>query len=206
MEIKTPIPNQELLDCLRSGAEEMRLELEDLSRREEVLRYQREGYMLAIKRAEDACLGVGVGEEKAEVAVDATNLEPDLDTHTKTNTDPDTDLSGLFVDFVGAPNIDERVRRLAVVAEKNDKLLNTTAATHYLLDVGQSTATVKNLRTSIHKAIAARPELYKKVSPGKHRYLGADAHPQVEQTDPLPAGEDSPEWLVRQEGEPAETE
>ena len=179
------IPNQELLDKLHLGAETLRLESEDLLRRGEERRHEWESHMLAIKLIENLLLDVG---EKARGAAPANP------------TDLDTRLSDLTVNFDGAQNNSERVRRIGVVAKANDRLLNTSEVTKYLLSTGHSRSNVKNMRPTIHRILKEQPEVYKMVAPGTFDYIQVAPHTQVEQPCLKSTGEATPDWTVRQEG------
>ena len=180
------IPNQELLDKLRLGAEILRLESEDLLRRGEERRHEWESHMLAIKLIESVRLGAG---EKARGAAAPANA-----------TDLDTRLSDLTVNFDGAQNTSERVRRIGVVAKANGRFLNTSEVTKYLLSMGHSRSNVKNMRPTIHRILKEQPEVYKTVVPGTFDYIQVDPHTQVEQPSPTSTGEASPDLTVGQGG------
>ena len=180
------IPNQELLDKLRLGAETLRLESEDLLRRGEERRHEWESHMLAIKLIENVRLDAG---EKARGAAAPANA-----------TDLDTRLSDLTVDFNGAQNTSERVRRIGVVAKANGRLLNTSEVTKYLLSTGHSRSNVKNMRPTIHRILKDQPEVYKTVAPGTFDFIQVDPHTQVEQPCPTSTGEASPDLTVGQGG------
>ena len=85
------------------------------------------------------------------------------------NEDPE-DLTDIVADFTRCANYVERIVRIARVAPH--KLLNTTKVAQYLLDYGESKASLKTLRTEVDRALSGHPELFEKVSAGTYRYRG----------------------------------
>ena len=163
---------QELLDKMRSKSETLRLEWEDLLRRTEERRQEWERHVSAVQVAER----VWKDNEEAEVVaepvaapVDAAGLA--------------VELSDLIIDFVGAQNHAERVRRIGAAAKANGRLLNTTKVIRLMIDRGEVKSIVKNMRPSIHKILADRPDLYAKVSSGTYDYIYVEAD---QEADPEP--------------------
>ena len=66
-------------------------------------------------------------------------------------------LVGINVDFTGAQNLRERIRRIAVAA--NDQLLSPTVVARFLIESGQHTSTVVNLRPAVYRAFRDQPHL-----------------------------------------------
>ena len=180
--MRREIPNQELLDTLHSGAEALKLEWEDLLRRGAERRQEWEGHMSAIRLIK-AVLEAGEAAEGAAAPADAADLA--------------VELSNLDIDFAGARNHAERVRRIGAAAKANGRLLNTTIVTRLMVDRGEIQSNVKNMRPTIHRILEDHPDLYAKVGAGTFDYIYVEADPepdqysQVEQPSPTGPGEAS---------------
>ena len=95
-----------------------------------------------------------------------------------------TDLTGLAVDFTGAANLRERLIRIAQAGE--GVLLNLTKVSRFLIEAGESQATIPNLRTNVYGIVNGSPDLFEKVSSGTYRYAGEkirEDNPSNEQVD-----------------------
>ena len=95
-----------------------------------------------------------------------------------------TDLTGLIVDFAGAANLRERLIRIAQAGE--GVLLNITEVSRFLIGVGESRATIPNLRTNVHDIVNGSPEFFEKVSSGTYRFVEEklkEDNPSNEQPD-----------------------
>ncbi len=95
-----------------------------------------------------------------------------------------TDLNDLVIDFKGSANLRERLIRIALA--KEGVLLNITEVARFLIEAGESQATIPNLRTNVHDIVNGSPDLFEKVSPGTYRYLGMrvrEDNPSNEQLD-----------------------
>ena len=94
-----------------------------------------------------------------------------LDPHEADNRTQDTDLFGLVVSFEGITNLKGRVLRIAQVATKADKILNTSAVSKYLIHCGQSKSAMRNLRPSVHRVFNEQPEVYEKIGAGNWKMI-----------------------------------
>ena len=87
--------------------------------------------------------------------------------------DPETNLSGLFVDFSGSRNTLERVIRIGEAAE--GKLLNATKVARFLIDAGESRGKLDSVRRNVGDALKLSPQYFEAVSPRIFRFLGRNA-------------------------------
>ena len=87
--------------------------------------------------------------------------------------DPDTNLTGLVVDFNGARNTLERILKIGEAAE--GKLLNSTTVARFLIDSEESRGKVDSVRRDVSQLLKGHPEYFEPVSTGTYRYLGRDA-------------------------------
>ena len=85
-------------------------------------------------------------------------------------------LTWLEVDLKGARNTLERIVRIAKVAEPAGKALNATEVSRFIIASGESTATLRNLRTNVSRMLHDHPSLFEQMSPGTFRYLGNGFH------------------------------
>ena len=74
------------------------------------------------------------------------------------------ELGDISVDFTGTSNIRERVHRVAVAARGTP--LSPTVVTRFLIESGQHTSNVTNLRPQVYRAFRDHPELYQRVGNG----------------------------------------
>ena len=86
------------------------------------------------------------------------------------------DLAGLEVNLTGTRNTLERIIRIAKIAEPAGKALNATELSRFIIASGESTATLRNLRTNVSRTLHDYPSLFEQVSPGTFRYLGNGFH------------------------------
>ena len=91
--------------------------------------------------------------------------------------DPRIDLTGLSVDFTGAPNVLERVLRIGEVAE--GRLLNATRVARFLIEAGASHGKLENLRGNVSDALTNNPNHFEPVGPATFQFLGRDRSPSV---------------------------
>ena len=89
----------------------------------------------------------------------------------------DIDLSELDVSIVqNAPNLLDRMTRIALAIRDEGKLLNVTQVARYLNRAGVTLSSIQNQRTSMGKVLREHPELFEKVRLGTFRYLGNGFH------------------------------
>lgn len=91
--------------------------------------------------------------------------------------DPRMDLTGLSVDFTGAPNVLERVLRIGEAAE--GRLLKAKKVARFLIEAGVSRRTLENLRGNVSYALTGNPDYFMPVGPATLQFLGRDASPSV---------------------------
>ena len=99
--------------------------------------------------------------------------------------DPRIDLTGLSVDFTGAPNVLERVLRIGEAA--GGRLLNATKVARFLIEAGVSRGKLENLRGNVSDALTGNPDYFMPVGPATFQFLGRDASPSVH-PDETPIG------------------
>ena len=82
------------------------------------------------------------------------------------------DLTGLEVDLEGAPNLFERLVRIAQAVD--GKTINTTQAAKYLVSIGESGADFRNLSAGVGAALKKRPDQFRKTHPGTYQYIAEE--------------------------------
>ena len=80
------------------------------------------------------------------------------------------DLTGLEVDLQGAPNLFERLVRIARAVDGNT--INVTQVAKYLISIGESQAEFRNLSAGVGAALKRQPHLFRKTHPGTYEYIG----------------------------------
>ena len=113
---------------------------------------------------------------KAQVTDEGPGGEPAVETKPEPVPEPETKMAtpekpeqlapgaGEPVDFTGAENLRDRVRRIAEAAGGTP--LSPTVVTRFLIESGQHTATVVNLRPTVYRAFRDQGHLYRRVGNG----------------------------------------
>ena len=90
----------------------------------------------------------------------------------------DIDLSGLVVDLEGAQTTLEKVVKIGETIPE-DRLLNTTQISKFLLRSGTTTAKLQSIRVAVQRALEGNPSLFELVRRATYKYTGG-----VPSTDP----------------------
>ena len=77
--------------------------------------------------------------------------------------DPDIDLSGIVVDFTNAGKLEERVLLICKAAYMAGKLINVDKVGNYLVDHGQTQATLRNAKADVTRVIGNNRDGFKNV-------------------------------------------
>ena len=93
------------------------------------------------------------------------------------------DLTGLEVDLNGAPNLFERLVRIAKVVD--GRTINVTQVSKFLVSIGESEADFRNLSAGVGATLKKRPDLFRKTHPGTYEYLGEEEVNVADHEDPL---------------------
>ena len=88
----------------------------------------------------------------------------------RSNSPPE--LGNISVDFNGTENLRERVQRVAEAAGGSP--LSPTVVTRFLIESGQHTATVVNLRPTVYRAFRDQGHLYRRVGNGCFEIIPQD--------------------------------
>ena len=88
----------------------------------------------------------------------------------RSNSPPE--LGDISVDFTGAENLRERVQRVAEAA--GGVPLSPTVVTRFLIESGQHTAAVVNLRPTVYRAFLNQADLYRRVGNGCFELIPQD--------------------------------
>ena len=83
------------------------------------------------------------------------------------------DLVGIEVDFEGAVNMRERVRRIAEAA--GEQKLTPTVVARFLIASGQHRSTAEYLRPNVYRIFRDQPELYRPDGDGSFQYIRSGA-------------------------------
>ena len=88
------------------------------------------------------------------------------------------ELGDISVDFTGAANLQERVRRVALAAAAETPL-SPTVVTRFLIESGQHSSKLINLRPAVYQAFRDHPDLYRRVGDGCFEIIRADDAPEA---------------------------
>lgn len=146
--------------ALKQDADRLTAEIEIRKRQREALRMVIDMY----SDSEDAQVALGNNLADA-LGQPAPGQDPETPESLASYT---TDLSNLSVNFTGTTNMFERLCRIGRVAE--GRLLNLTKVSKFLLDSGESTADLRNLRNSVYSCLKGHPEHFEKVGTGNYLY------------------------------------
>ena len=83
----------------------------------------------------------------------------------------DYDLSGIEIDFSPASNLLERVFLVFEAVRVNDKLVNIGEVGRYLIEKGQTRATLKNIKTTVSHIISDYSEHFALIEKGTYKYV-----------------------------------
>ena len=84
---------------------------------------------------------------------------------------PDIDLSGIIVDFSNAAKLEERVLLICKAAHMAGKLINVDRVGNYLIDHGQTQATVRNAKADVSRVIGNNRDYFQNLRRGTYQYL-----------------------------------
>ena len=88
------------------------------------------------------------------------------------------ELGDISVDFTGADNLRERVKRVALATAAGTPL-SPTVVTRFLIESGQHSSKLINPRSSVYQVFRRHPELYRRVGDGCFEIIRADDAPEV---------------------------
>ena len=113
-------------------------------------------------------------EPEPEMATEPRGASPaELIRRSPRRSNSPPELGDISVDFTGAENLRERVRRIAEAAVGVP--LSPTVVTRFLIESGQHTATVVNLRPTVYRAFLNQAHLYRRVGNGCFEIIPQDA-------------------------------
>ena len=100
----------------------------------------------------------------------ASPAEPVRRSPRRSNSPPE--LGNIIVDFTGAENLRDRVRRIAEAA--GGVPLSPTVVTRFLIESGQHTGAAVNLRPTVYRAFRDQGHLYRRVGNGCFEIIPQD--------------------------------